>query len=426
MRSSFPLKSLNELVQSESLQLTAGDASVLLTYKGPVERNDNSNSFLNGNISFSNGKILYAPRNVEMTEVNGKLNFINSNLLFENIKCKVFNNSITMNGTALNALTLVGSQPNKVIIDYNIYSPSLNLAPFTTLLGSRQQKRSAGKNQFSKLASQIDEVLEKSKVNLDLRADNLLYKNFKGSGLNAGITVLQDRYVLNNVNMNLAGGSMAMKGELVSIADSRHQAKLAANLQNVNVENLFYAFDNFGQDGITDKNLKGLFTANANVAIQVGSDGKVLPSSSNGTIDFSLKKGALNNFEPIKKMQNFLFKNRDFENIEFAELKNKFVIDKGEITINRMEIQSSVLSFFIEGLYSQKGKTDISIQVPLNNLKKRKDDYKPENIGTDKKGGRSIFLRGQPGKDGNIQFKLDLFKKYQKNKLEDSLKNGSR
>ena len=426
IRSAFPLTSLNELVQSESLQLTAGNAFVILAYQGPVERNDNTNSFLNGNIVFSNGKILYAPRNVEMTEVNGKLNFTNSNLIFENIKCKVFNNTIVMNGTAKNALTLISSEPNKVIIDYNIYSPSLNLAPFTALLASRQQKKSAGKNQFSKLASQIDEVLEKSKINVDLRADNLLYNNFKGSGLNAGITILQDRYVINNVNMNLAGGSMAMKGELVSIANNRHQASLSASMQNVDVQNVFYAFKNFGQNGITDKNLKGLLTANANVGIQVSSDGKVLPASSNGTINFSLKKGALNNFEPIKKIQNFIFKNRDFENIEFAELKNKFTINKGEVTINRMEIQSSVLSFFVEGLYSQKGNTDISIQVPLNNLKKRKDDYKPENIGTDKKAGRSIFLRGKPGKDGNIQFKLDLFKKYQKDKVVDSVTNKNR
>ena len=77
-------------------------------------------------------------------------------------------------------------------------------------------------------------------------------------------------------------------------------------------------------------------------------------------------------------------------------------------------------------MYSQKGNTDISIQVPLNNLKKRKDDYKPENIGTDKKAGRSIFLRGKPGKDGNIQFKLDLFKKYQKDKVVDSVTNKNR
>ena len=81
-----------------------------------------------------------------------------------------------------------------------------------------------------------------------------------------------------------------------------------------------------------------------------------------------------------------------------------------------MEIQSSVLSFFVEGLFSPRGNTDVSVQVPFSNLKKRDEDYIPENIGVDKKGGRSIFLRGQAGSDGNVQFKLDLFKRFQKEK----------
>ncbi len=81
-----------------------------------------------------------------------------------------------------------------------------------------------------------------------------------------------------------------------------------------------------------------------------------------------------------------------------------------------MEIQSSVLSMFVEGIYSQKGGTDMSIQVPLSNLKKRGDDFNPENLGADKKGGRSIHIRGQPGPDGNVKFKLDIFNKFDKQK----------
>ncbi len=73
-----------------------------------------------------------------------------------------------------------------------------------------------------------------------------------------------------------------------------------------------------------------------------------------------------------------------------------------------MEIQSSVFSMFVEGIYGMKGTTDLSIQVPLNNIRSRDSTYKVENMGTDKKGGRSVFLRGRPGKDGNIQFKLDF------------------
>ncbi len=416
LHSAFPLKDLNELLQTQSLQLTAGDADVLLTYKGPVERNNNTNSFLNGAINISKGKVLYAPRGVELTEVNGKLTFKNSNVAIENLHCKVLGNDIVMNGIANNVLTLISSEPNKVVIDYNIYSPVLNLAPFTFLLQSPKKATAGGGKSFNKMASQIDELLEKSRLHVELKADRLLYKKLDASRLDARITVLQDRYVLDRVNMSLAEGAMQMSGQLVNVQSGRHQASLKAAMQNVNVQKVFYAFENFGQDGITDKNLKGRLTTDADVQIDINSEGKVLPASSRGDIRFSLKKGALNNFEPLKKIQKFIFKNRDFNTIEFAELKNRLTINRGEITIPRMEIQSSVLSFFVEGLYSTRGNTDVSVQVPFNNLKKRDEDYIPENIGVDKKGGRSIFLRGQPGKDGNVQFKLDLFKRFQKEK----------
>ncbi len=416
LHSAFPLKDLNQLLQTQSLQLTAGDADVLLTYKGPIEKNNNTNSFLNGAINIAKGKVLYTPRNVEMTEVNGKLTFKNSNVALERLHCKVLGNDIVMDGIANNVLTLISTEPNKVSIEYNIYSPVLNLAPFTFLLQSPKKATAKSGNSFNKMASQIDELLEKSRIQVELKADRLLYRKLEAAKLDASITVLQDRYVLDRVNMSLADGAMQMSGQLVNVQSGRHHAILKAGMQSVNVQKVFYAFENFGQDGITDKNLKGKLTADADVQIDISTEGKVLPSSSMGDISFSLKKGALNNFEPIKKMQKFIFKNRDFDNIEFAELKNRLSINRGEITIPRMEIQSSVLSFFVEGLFSPRGNTDVSVQVPFSNLKKRDEDYIPENIGVDKKGGRSIFLRGQAGSDGNVQFKLDLFKRFQKEK----------
>ena len=113
--------------------------------------------------------------------------------------------------------------------------------------------------------------------------------------------------------------------------------------------------------------------------LELNNDGKAYPNSIESVVDFSLKNGALNNFEPVKKIQSFIFKKRDFENIRFAELKDRLEISNQEIKINRMEIESTVLSMYVEGTYSMKGTTDMSIQIPLSNLKKRGTDYKPEN-----------------------------------------------
>ena len=67
---------------------------------------------------------------------------------------------------------------------------------------------------------------------------------------------------------------------------------------------------------------------------------------------------------------------------------------------------------YVEGLYDLKGdSTDLVIQVPLSNLKKRKPDYVPENKGLDAKTGMSVYVRAKSGKGNEIDFQVGLFKK---------------
>ena len=421
LTSEFPMDKLNEVIGSNTLYLTQGKGDVQLDYAGPLVKNNKTNSFLNGTISFKDAVIEYAPRNVEMKNVNGKLVFKNSDLFIENVHCDVLNNAITMNGQAKGLLTLINTQPDQANVDWHIYMPVMNLGSFLYMFkaeGSGKRKH-AKKPTLQAMADKMDDFVEHGKLHVQLNADKLIYKYFEGRNVLADITLLNDRYVLNNVSMDQSGGHIALKGTLLNEKDF-HQANLQANMENVDVSKVFASFDNFGQDGITAESLQGKLSAVIEATMKIGDDGKVIPSSIVSNVDFSLKDGALTNYEPIKKIQHFIFKKRDFDNIRFAELKNRLEISNQEIKINRMEIQSTVLSLFVEGIYSKKGNTDLSIQVPLSNLKKRDEDYNPENIGVDKKGGRSIFLRGQRGDDGNIKFKLDLFKRYEKDKKIDS------
>ena len=416
LSSDFSLVKLNNLIESEDLQLRSGDGAVNITYTGPFEKNNNTNSLINGTVSFNNGNVLYVPRDVEMKNVNGKLLIQNSNVLAENLQCNVLNNVIVMHGEAKNLLTLINTDPAKAAIDWSIYSPSLNLGSFVYLLKplSKSVHSVGSKSKITSITSKIDAVLEQAGFHVKLNAASVVYKKFGATNLNADVSLLEDRYVINNVSMVHAGGKINMSGSLLKQKSNYLNVKLNASLKDVDVKRVFTAFDNFGQAGIMAENLEGRLTANIDAALVLDDNGKVYPSSVQSSINFSLKNGALNNYEPVKKLQNVIFKKRDFENIRFAELKDDLDINNGEIRINRMEVQSTVLSFFVEGTYSLKGNTDLSIQVPINNLKKRRADFNLENIGTDKKGGKSIFIRGRPGADGNVNFKIDLFNKYKR------------
>jgi hypothetical protein len=87
--SKFPLKKLNDVIASNFLQLQSGEGAVNVTYKGPIVRNNNTNSLINGTVSFKDGTLLYAPRDVVMKNVSGELVFKNSDVFVNNLNCIV-------------------------------------------------------------------------------------------------------------------------------------------------------------------------------------------------------------------------------------------------------------------------------------------------------------------------------------------------
>ncbi len=118
-----------------------------------------------------------------------------------------------------------------------------------------------------------------------------------------------------------------------------------------------------------------------------------------------------------------IFKNRNLDDIQFAELKDSFELKGDEIYIHKMEIESSALTAFVEGIYSFGDNTNISIQVPLSNLKKRGDDYEVKNRGARRKAGASVYLRGKSDGNGGVKIGLDLFKKLRGDNFEEEFKN---
>ena len=420
LRSQFDLSTLNRTLNSSSIRLNSGRGVINLDYKGPITRNKNTNSFIDGFIGITNGSITYAPRDVELKNVNTRIIIKKSDVFVDNLSTTVLNNKIIMHGFAKDLLTVISKEPNKAVLDWSIYSPSLNLASFAYLLKPQKKAvaRKSAKNQFEQAAAQIDEVIAQGSIKVKLKADKLYYKKFEGTNASADLSLLNDRYILHSVKLTHAGGFMDLSGALLNSASNYHNANINVSMNNMDVNKVFSSFNNFGQDGITADNLRGKLTSHVSVNLGLNDDGAVYKESVSGIVDFSLKKGALINYEPIKKMQVFILKNRDFDNITFAELKDRLEIKNQEIKINELEIQSSVLTMFVQGVYSMKGNTDMSIRVPLSNLKKRGEDYVPQNLADGKKAGSSIYLRGTPGKDGNIKFKLDLFNKFRKDKEE--------
>ena len=58
-----------------------------------------------------------------------------------------------------------------------------------------------------------------------------------------------------------------------------------------------------------------------------------------------------------------------------------------------------------------KKNTDILIQVPFSNMKKRDENYKAKNKGVNAKTGASVFIRAHNTEDGSIKMVPTMSKK---------------
>lgn len=415
IKSNFNMSNLNALV-GNSILCKNGTGTAHLNYVGPIERNNQTNSFLNGVIQIKDAEILYVPRNIPLKNLKASISFSNSNLSVTQMSTVVFGNLIETKGTAKNLLSLINTSPNKIVLDWEISSASLNLNPFLSLIQPRKRiaKRASAKSTLDEMANKIDVLLEESSVALKFNASKIQYKKFMASQVFADVFLIADQFKINKLHMNQAGGTIDAKALLQDLPNQQNKVNFSAQLHKIDISEIFRTFNNFNQDGIEAQNIRGKLDATVKANFILNSQGAVVPGSTNAQVTYSLKNGALIQYEPIKRLQSFIFKNRDFDHINFAELKSRLEVNGQKIIIHPLQIQSSVLSVYVKGIYTNDDRTDISIRIPLSNLNSRPEDYKPKNKKKNEKIGTSIYLRGRRQNNSDVKFKLDLFKKYDK------------
>ena len=412
------LTALNNLLGSETFLFNKGSISTHVQYYGPLSDTTKMVPAIKGSMVISGGEILYGPRQVSLTDCNGNIVFDNQDVFIKDLKAKAQGNSVLINVAAKNVVALMQQNPDKVALDCNVYSPQLDINTLRNLLSQRKSVSTSKKQaQTKRIGQEISDIMDKCTMRCVAKVDKMVFKKFVATNVQAQAVLTNTQYTLQNVSFSHAGGNMTLKGYSRDAPKNSSDVQLNVQMNKVDVSQVFYAFDNFGMESLNSKSLHGKLTASIALNAALNSKTDLVPEATRGQVYLSLKQGALVDFQPLQDMSFFLLKKRDFSNIEFAELKDSLKINGQQITINRMEIQSTVLSLFVEGLFDLKGPaTNLQVQVPLSNLKKRKPDYQPENKGVDAKTGLSVFVTAKGNEQGKIDFSYSLSNKVEKKK----------
>lgn len=415
--SSFDLSRLNELTGSTTLQFLKGSGIVDIVFKGPISGRDSVVSGIDGFIKINNATVKYLPRNFVLSQCRGTVLFREKDLFVEKFQAKTGETEITMNGDARNFLSLLNISPERLTLHWNVYSPNLHLKDFTGFLAKRNVKSSQNQagDKFKKTAGKIDKMFTEGDVFITLTSPKMNYKKFDAKKVSAEVLLTRNMINLKNVSFGHADGSMKMWGTVTEGTNS-NAVTLNSTLNKMDIPTLFSSFSDFGQDAVTHKNLKGIVSANVNVNTAINDQAQVIPESMEGTIDFLVENGELNRFEPFEKISASVFKKQDFSSIRFADLKNRLQVKGTAIIIDKMEIRSTALVLFAEGVYDVKKGTDMSIKFPIRNMLKKNDSI--DLISADIHHGVSVTVRAKTGEDGKLKISWDPFRRSIKNKKE--------
>jgi hypothetical protein len=409
--SNFQLQNINNLLDENTLAFTKGFGNINMSYSGSLEKIYDSSRSITGTFSMDSAGLEYIPRNLQFVNGRGDIRFQNKDIYIDHLSLYSGNSDLLMNGKIKSVFYLINQKNNKLSIDWSVRSNKLNLNDFISYLKPAKVK-TVSKKKKSSLAqtlTQFTTLLESASFNLDLGAKQLIYKKFNADNLAANMEMDDNAINLKKIILQHAGGSISVQGLLRNLTAS-NPFSFKAKLANVNVSRIFYAFNNFGLKSPTDKNIAGTLTADVTMQGGLTTKAQVIPGELKGFVKFNLHNGQLINFEPVQKIQQTVFKSRNFSDIQFADLHDLLEINGDDVTINRMEIRSSVITMFVEGKYNTKTGPDLSIQVPLSNLKANKDSVLV-NKGIFSKTGVSARLRAQRGEDGKIKISWDPFNK---------------
>jgi len=401
----FDVDKLNNLIDPDLVAFTKGSASVALSYTADIVNFELAKPIVAGTVNIKNADVKYSPRNLQFKDISVLLNFKDEDLNISNIHLRSGKSVVDMQGQIRNFLNLYYTAPETMILKWNVTSKQLHLGEFIGFLGARKvgtPKPTVKKGNFTQ---EINTLFEKSKVNMSLNVDKLYYGNFYASDVVADLYMNDVGITLKNGGLKHAGGTMALDGTLLQ-KPSGSRYNINALVRNVDVSRFFRSFDSFGLESLQPENLKGYVSVKARLTGTVSNSGAMVPNSMNGNVLFSLRKGALIDFAPVKNIGKYAFPFRDLNTIAIPTLDGEFDIRGEQVQIHPMKISSSLLNMDMEGIYSFGPGTEIFISVPLRDPERDKAITNKEKLAKRRTRGIVVNLVAKDDNDGKVKIGL--------------------
>jgi len=340
---------------------------------------------VNGGVNFEDITLLVNEEEVVLD--NGRLLLEGNKMTIDSVKFLGVGNEIYLNGEFYNVLPVLfadslNTQDVTLEFNANLKAPVMDIDRLIGLSVPLIEKSKTTEAEIDSIKSievqerqQFTQFL-KGTFNLQVGAFN--YGQIDGKKF---VGILQ----FSGIQMNIAGNTEAMEGRF-DVAGTMYfldrpylKARLGAT--DIDAQKFFYQAENFGQNVLTDKHLRGRMSSK--MAIHAYWDEKMnfLYDQLRVLAQLDIKNGELIKFEMFEDFGNYI-KIDDLKYVKFKDLQNWVEVRNQRVFIPVMFIQSNALNLTLNGEYTFNYEYDFNFkinagQVLFNRMKKYNSKMKP-------------------------------------------------
>ncbi|WP_375579064.1 AsmA-like C-terminal region-containing protein [Marivirga tractuosa] len=320
-----------------------------------------------GEIILSNLSGVYLDYPLPISGLNGRLMFNKNDIAINHLQGKIGDSDIELSGFFLNIIPYFLKENQPLLIEAETISENINLNELLSGLSNAENSIEKQEESFKFALS--------PKLQLDLTShiSKLEFKRFEGREISGKIKLSNQILEAPQLALESNGGKMTLSGTVNAKKKNEIIINTQAYFKGMNVDSIFYTFENFQQDFLTDRHLKGKIDADVKAFIMLDESLNFQSDAFTATIDAKVENGELNNFEPMLSLSDYV-REDELTHLNFGELSNTIEIKNKVIYLPEMSIQSNVSDILLQGTHTFNQEINYRLLVPLKNYKKEDSD----------------------------------------------------
>ncbi|MCG8386583.1 MAG: AsmA-like C-terminal region-containing protein [Cytophagales bacterium] len=168
---------------------------------------------------------------------------------------------------------------------------------------------------------------------------------------------------IDTMTLAVAGGDIQLKGYFNGSDSNRIYFSPEMIVKNLNLDQVLFKFENFGQDHLVSENLAGRF--NGRLAGKVLMHANMVPILDDSELDLEMEviKGTLKDYAAFDALSDY-FKDKNLSKVLFDTLRNKLELREGTLRIPSMNINSSLGFFEVSGQQDADLNMEYYLRIP--------------------------------------------------------------